>query len=304
MNKTPSSSPSISDIERLLHKGWLDINTTQKLLCFIREWEERTFIKEYQWALSYWAEFLSDTKRRVILTLDGRDTAWKWSNIKRVTEQLDARKFAVKAFPWIPSKEEKFEDNWFQRYERFFPAEGNIRFFDRSWYNRAWVEAAMGFCTEQEYNWFMTHVNEFEKERIVDAWYDFLKIYLSIWKKTQVERLKKREDVRKRWKSSPIDAQAQEKWGYYTLAKEKMLRETDTEHAPWIVLDSNRKFLSAVEIIKAIVGTNDEVRKVIEKDLSIDLTPNPKVRRTAREELEKMKREWQIPTNKKFKFRK
>jgi len=149
----------------------------------------------------------------------------------------------------------------------------------------------------------MTHVNEFEKERIVDAWYDFLKIYLSIWKKTQQERLKKRGDVRKRWKSSPIDAEAQEKWNHYTLAKEKILRETDTRHAPWIVLDSNEKFLSSIEIIKAIIGTNEGVRKLIENELSISLKPNKKVRRTAQEELQKMEREWQIPTRRKFKFR-
>ena len=99
----------------------------------------------------------------------------------------------------------------------------------------------------------MTHVNGFEKEEIVDKGFDFLKIHLSITKDTQKERLNRRKHVRKRWKSSPIDAQAQEKWGFYTLAKQKMLELTDSAHAPWIVLDSNEKFLSAVEIIKAMV---------------------------------------------------
>lgn len=161
----------------------------------------------------------------------------------------------------------------------------------------------MGFCTEEEYNWFMSHVNDFEKERIVDAGYDFLKIYLSISKKTQKERLQKRKNVRKRWKSSHIDAQAQEKWNYYTLAKQRILEETDSSYAPWMVLDSNEKFLSAIEIIKALVGTNADIRKIIESDLSIDLSPNSRVRRTASQELAKMRREGQIPVDKNFKFR-
>lgn len=149
----------------------------------------------------------------------------------------------------------------------------------------------MSFCSEEEYNWFIQNVQGFEKERIIDAGYDFLKIYLSIKKETQERRLKLREGPRKAWKSSPIDAQAQEKWGYYSLAKQRTLELTDSAHAPWIVLDSNEKFLSAVEIIKAIIGTSSEVRKMIENDLSIDLSPNKKVRRTAQEELKKMKKD-------------
>ena len=301
--KTKTQSPSLWDIQKLLTKWWIDKANTARLLEMIQDWEERAFIEEYQWALSYWAESMKDTQQKVIITLDGRDTAGKWSNIKRVTEQLDIRRYAVKAFPGIPTDEEKFEHNWFRRYQAFFPQEWGVRFFDRSWYNRAWVEAAMWFCTEEEYNWFMTHVNGFEKEEIVDKGFDFLKIHLSITKDTQKERLNRRKHVRKRWKSSPIDAQAQEKWWFYTLAKQKMLELTDSAHAPWIVLDSNEKFLSAVEIIKAMVWTSHEVRKLIEKDLSIDLSPNFEVRRTAEQELERMRKAGQIPSDKEFQFR-
>jgi polyphosphate kinase 2 (PPK2 family) len=148
----------------------------------------------------------------------------------------------------------------------------------------------MGFCTQEEYDWFMQHVNTFEKERIINTGYDFLKIYLSIGKDIQKNRLKARENVRKRWKSSPVDAQAQEKWGQYTLAKWQILEHTDTEHAPWIILDSTQRFLSAVEIIKAMIGTREEVRSLIEKDLSIDLSPNTEIRRNGTQELERMRR--------------
>lgn len=160
----------------------------------------------------------------------------------------------------------------------------------------------MGFCTQEEYEWFMAHVNQFEKEQIIDEGIDFLKIYLSIGKKTQKRRLKAREDVRKRWKSSPVDAQAQERWKDYTFAKEQILRHTDTPESPWIVLDSTQRFLSAVEIIKAMIGTREEVRKMVENDLSIDLTPNQKIRRTGAQELARMEKEKQIPLDKEFKF--
>jgi len=37
----------------------------------------------------------------------------------------------------------------------------------------------MGFCTQEEYEWFMNNVNDFEAG-IVDDGYDLIKIYLSI----------------------------------------------------------------------------------------------------------------------------
>ena len=36
---------------------------------------------------------------------------------------------------------------YIQRYLPHFPAAGEVVIFDRSWYNRAGVEAVMGFCT-------------------------------------------------------------------------------------------------------------------------------------------------------------
>ena len=148
----------------------------------------------------------------------------------------------------------------------------------------------------------MANVSEFEKTQIIDKKIDFIKVYLSITKETQKFRLKRRERDMKRWKSSFIDKQAQEKWNYYTLAKANILKMTDSEHAPWMVLDSNEKWLSATEIIKAIINTSEEVAKIISKN--IDLTPNPKIVRTATQELERMKKSWDLKAMKTdFKFK-
>lgn len=275
----------------------------EELIVLVWEDDANKFLNEYREALALWEEYTRDTKNRLIVTLDGRDTAWKWSNIKRVTYDLPNARFLVKAF-WKPEIEERFEYNWFERYKRYFPWEKWwITFFDRSWYNRAWVEAVMWFCTEEEYNWFMSHVNQFEKDDIIYKWINFVKVYLSIKKHVQKERLERRsEKIRKRHKISPIDQQAQEKWNYYTLAKAKILELTDSPS--WLVIDSNERFLSVVEIIKAIINTSDEVSKLVSNELSIDLNPNPKIARTSMEELKMMEKRWDLKAMKqKFKFR-
>lgn len=287
------------DIETLSSMSWLK---WKELFEFLRElicdYNNIKYLNEYRWALSKWAEYTNDTKHKVIVTLDGRDTAGKGSNIRRVTEYFDFKRFNIKAYP-IPTDEEKKWYNWYNRYSKDFPQPWKVVLFDRSWYNRAWVEAAMWFCTEAEYNWFMEHVNQFEKDQIIDMWISFAKIYLSITKNTQVERLKWRETNMKSRKSSIIDSKAQEKWNYYTLAKVKILEMTDSKHAPWTVIDSNEKLLSSVEIIKLIIKSVAEVANIVEKELSIDLSPNKAIVRTAKEELLRMKKEWILKSMKK-----
>jgi len=287
---------SLSNIEvnTLSDLTWLKWEELYSYLDNLISWDKNIkFLNEYRGALSLWAEYTNDTKHKVIVTLDGRDTAGKGSNIKRVTEYLDSTRFTTNAYS-IPTADERKKYNWFNRYVNDFPEDWKIAFFDRSWYNRAWVEAAMWFCSQEEYNWFMSHVNSFEKDQIIDMWISFVKVYLSITKWTQKARLKWRESNMKAWKSSFIDKKAQEKWNYYTLAKAKILEYADSKYAPYMVVDSNEKFLSSVEIIKAIIRTVDDVASIVWNELSIDLSPDRTIVRTATEELEKMRLEWDL----------
>ena len=67
-----------------------------------------------------------------------------------------------------PSGREKTQ--WyFQRYIPHLPAAGEIVLFDRSWYNRAGVERAMGFCTDEQYWEFMHTCPELERMLVRDG---------------------------------------------------------------------------------------------------------------------------------------
>jgi Polyphosphate kinase 2 (PPK2) len=48
-------------------------------------------------------------------------------------------------------------------------------------------------------------------------------------------------DPVRQWKFCPMDVASVERWDDYTAAKEEMLRVTDTDYAPWIVVKSNDK---------------------------------------------------------------
>ena len=96
--------------------------------------------------------------KKVIIVFEGRDAAGKGGAIRRAVQNLNPRKLKIIA---LPKPTEIEEGQWyFQRYVDNFPKKGEIVFFDRSWYNRAIVEPVNDFCTEEEYNKFMHHVNE------------------------------------------------------------------------------------------------------------------------------------------------
>lgn len=93
-------------------------------------------------------EWVVDTKHRMVVIFEGRDSAGKGGAIKRITQRLNPRVCRVAALP-APNDRERTQ--WyFQRYISHLPAAGEIVLLDRSWYNRAGVERVMGFCSDDQ----------------------------------------------------------------------------------------------------------------------------------------------------------
>ena len=190
--------------------------------------------------------------KRVIIVFEGRDTAGKGGVIKRILERVSPRVFRVNALP-APSERQKTQ-LYFQRYIERFPAAGEITIFDRSWYNRAGVERVMGFCTDEEYHRFLRGTPMIEQAIINDG-IILIKYWFAVSQKIQAKRLAKRiEDPRKQWKISPMDLQAQELWDKYTEAKDIMFLATDSEHAPWFVVNSDNKKSARLNCISHLLS--------------------------------------------------
>ena len=189
---------------------------------------------------------------RLLVILEGRDTAGKDGTIKCITQHLSPRETHVVALGKPSSRE---EGEWyFQRYVAELPSSGEFVIFNRSWYNRAGVEKVMGFCTDAQYQQFMGSVNEFEG-LLVDSGIQIIKYYLDIDKKEQAARLESRKtDPLKQWKISPIDQQAQHKWNDYSVARDLMLAKTSTEKAPWTVVLANSKKHTHLNLIRDLLS--------------------------------------------------
>jgi len=183
--------------------------------------------------------WVKETGQRIVVIFEGRDAAGKGGTIKRFMEHLNPRAARVVALE-KPTDHERGQ--WyFQRYVKHLPTEGEMVFFDRSWYNRAGVERVMGFCDSLEYLEFMRQVPDLER-MLVRSGIRFFKFWFSVTHEEQERRFNARSgDPLKQWKLSPIDQESQGKWNEYTEAKEAMFFYTDTADSPWTIIKSDDK---------------------------------------------------------------
>jgi polyphosphate kinase 2 len=204
------------------------------------------------------ARWVAATGARVVVVFEGRDTAGKGGSIKALAGPLNPRQCRIVALS-KPSEAE--QGQWyFQRYAVHFPGKGEIVLFDRSWYNRAGVEKVMGFASDAQVAAFLKAAPEFEKQ-LVDDGILLFKYWLTTDQARQEERFAERlDDPLKRWKLSPIDLSAREKYAEYTQAREAMLKATHTKHAPWTLVDFNDQKCGRLALIRDLLDRLPDTR--------------------------------------------
>ncbi|MBT9486312.1 MAG: polyphosphate kinase 2 [Rubrivivax sp.] len=197
------------------------------------------------------ARWLQHTGRRVLVLIEGRDTAGKGGVISAIADTLNPRQCHVVA---LPKPSDREQSQWyFQRYVAHLPAAGEIALFDRSWYNRAGVERVMGFCTEAQTAAFLQQAPAFER-LLVDDGILLFKYWLTVDQAKQEERFAERQqDPLKRWKLSPIDVKAREKYQDYGRARDAMLKATHNKHAPWTLVDFNDQRRGRLTLIRDLL---------------------------------------------------
>ena len=205
-------------------------------------------LKPMQAELVGMARWAAATGQRILILFEGRDTAGKGGAIQAIAAKLNPRQCRTVALA-KPSEAE--QGQWyFQRYACHLPAKGEIVLFDRSWYNRAGVEQVMGFATADQVDAFLAAVPGFERQ-LVDDGILLFKYWLCCDQARQEERFAERvADPLKRWKLSPIDQAARDKYDDYTTAREAMLKASHTKAAPWTLVDFNDQKRGRLTLIR------------------------------------------------------
>ena len=178
------------------------------------------------------SEHIHAEGKRVAVVLEGRDSAGKSGTIRKLTKYLPPYTFRVQQ-SFKPNRTTM--KNWLPSWAKKMPRQGEIVFYDRSWYSRALLQPVMGWCSKIAYENFMDAVTYWENSQDVT----FIKLWLSISEVEQEQRLNNRErDPLRYWKFSSNDPIALSKFDMITIYKERMLTETNR----WNILDYNDKY--------------------------------------------------------------
>ena len=208
-------------------------------------------LESLQAELNRMARWLQSSGKRVVVLVEGRDTAGKSGAISAIAGCMNPRQCRVVA---LNKPSEREQSQWyFQRYLEHLPAASEIVLFDRSWYNRAGVEQVMGFCTPAQVALFLQQAPALEKQ-LVDDGILLFKYWLAVDQEEQEKRFAERlSDPIKRWKLSPIDLQAREKYVAYGKVRDEMFAATHSKHAPWTVVDFNSQKRGRLNLIRDLL---------------------------------------------------
>ena len=197
-------------------------------------------------------EWVIKKNKRVAIVLEGRDAAGKGSTIKWFIEHLMTKHFRVYELGAPSDKENR---SWFNTHEKALPKKGEIVFFDRSWYSRAMIQPTMGYCSKNQYKYFINHVNKWEED-LIDNGLILIKFYLSVNKPTQKMRFHLREKHKlKYWKLSQNDLETLKKWEEYTFYKNQMFDKTSNKKSPWIIINSNNKMVARLNAMRYVLNS-------------------------------------------------
>ena len=205
-----------------------------------------------------YAEGVSGGNRRVLLVLQGMDTSGKGGILRHALGLVDPQGLHIKAFKAPTAAELRHDFLW--RVEREVPRPGIIGVFDRSHYEDVLIARVRKLVPRREIAARYRQINAFEK-RLVDEGTVVLKCMLHISADEQRERLLARlDEPTKLWKFNPGDVDERQRWGSYQEAYEVALEKTNTEHAPWLVVPSDRKWyrdLAVADVLRETLAAMD-----------------------------------------------
>ncbi|MCL2362352.1 MAG: polyphosphate:AMP phosphotransferase [Defluviitaleaceae bacterium] len=244
----PPKPPEKISFPRILK----DISPKQHIDC--DQYKEE--LAHYQHRMHMLGNKLYSRRRSAIILYEGWDAAGKGGNIKRLTNELDPRCYAV--VPIGPPRPQELARHYLWRFLVKTPKDGHITIFDRSWYGRVLVERIDELTPEHIWRRAYNEINEME-QHLVNHGVVLLKFWLHIDKDEQLRRFNDRvNDPNKQHKITEADWRNRENWDKYEEAADEMLHKTNHPHAPWIIVESNNKKFARVKVLKTVTDALDD----------------------------------------------
>ena len=196
-------------------------------------------------------------KHKVLIVLQGMDTAGKDSTIRLVFQGVNPQGVRVANFK-VPSQEE-LDHDFLWRVHKQVPSSGEIVIFNRSHYEGVLVVRVHNLVPEEVWQHRYQEINDFER-MLSEEGTCIMKFYLNISEDEQKRRLEDRlKDPTKEWKFSINDLPERGHWPEYMNAYEEVFQKTSAGWAPWYIVPANHKWLRDLIISSVIVNTLEKL---------------------------------------------
>jgi AMP-polyphosphate phosphotransferase len=187
---------------------------------------------------------------------EGWDASGKGGAIKRLVDRLDPRHVRVVSFA-APTYDEK-RHHFLGRFWPALPGWGGMAVLDRSWYGRVLVERVERFATEEQWSRAYEEINDFERTLAAEGTI-LVKLWLHVSEQEQLKRFEARaKDPLKSWKLTKDDWRNRKRRPQYEVAVEEMLDRTDTEWAPWTLVEGDSKRWARVKVVETVNAAVEE----------------------------------------------
>jgi PPK2 family polyphosphate:nucleotide phosphotransferase len=195
--------------------------------------------------------------KRVLLILQGMDTAGKGGIVKHVLGAMDPQGVQFKSFKAPTPEERAYDFLW--RIEREVPGAGMLGVFDRSHYEDVLIHRVHRWVDPKEIERRYTAINEFEARQVAVGT-KVLKVMLHISNEEQKERLLARLDnPAKHWKYNTGDLKQRAFWDDYMEAYQAAFDQTNSDHAPWYVVPASKKWYARIAVQQLLLEALEQL---------------------------------------------
>ena len=154
------------------------------------------------------------------------------------------------------------------------PEKGRIAIFDTSWYRKVSVDRFEDKLSRDELTYAYQEINTFERT-LTDDGTVLIKFFLYISQKEQKKRFDKLLDSKETaWRVSKEDMKRNKEYNRYKAMNEEMLEKTETEYAPWTIIEAEDRRFATAKIYTTVVEKLSE--KVAERRAMLALEEEKK----------------------------
>lgn len=186
----------------------------------------------------------------VMIAFEGFGASGKGLQIGKLIQALDPRGFRVYAVKSETEEERMHPFLW--RFWTKLPEKGRIAIYDTSWYRRVLIDRFDGKVKKSELADAYESILSFEDQLTEDGMV-IIKLFLAIDKKEQKKRFEKLLSSKETaWRVSEDDIRRNKEFDAYREMNEEMLARTDTEAAPWHIVEATDRRFATVKIYSIV----------------------------------------------------